>query len=125
MAVAASSSNEHFRITSPLKSYAKLDRGVVRPPKSGIELIKRILSFSAGRCLKSTADVARTRREGSRLSPSCRSYCRSLGDIHCAKPKSVCDRMAHRSFAVQNHVQITAIDAMVLRKGGLTSLALN
>jgi len=27
--------------------------------------------------------------------------------------------------AAQNHVQITAIDAMVLRKGGLTSLALN
>jgi hypothetical protein len=58
MAVAASSSNEHFRITSPLKSYAKPDRGVVRPPKGGIELIKRLLAFSAWRCLKITADIA-------------------------------------------------------------------
>ena len=70
--------------------------------------------------------LTRDDRGGSRrISPSCRSYRRSLGDVHYAKPESVCDRMAHRSFAAQNHVQITAIDAMVLRKGGLTSLALN
>src|SRR5262249_3424809 len=31
----------------------------------------------------------------------------------------------HRSFAAQNHVQVSAIEAMVLRKSGLTSLALN
>jgi hypothetical protein len=33
--------------------------------------------------------------------------------------------MAHRSFAAQNHIQVTAIDTMVLRKGDLTSLTLN
>src|SRR5262249_36904394 len=68
----------------------------------------------------------KTRRVGlRRISRSCRSWCRSFCDVHHAKPESVCDRMAHWSFAAQNHVQLTAIEAMVLREGGLTSLALN
>src|SRR5436190_21635311 len=58
----------------------KPDRGVVRPPKGGIELIKRPLAFSARRCLKSTCSAAKllSKDEARRIaakSPSCRSYC--------------------------------------------------
>jgi hypothetical protein len=49
----------------------------------------------------------------------------SLGDVDYAKSESVGDRVAHSPFSAQNHIQVTAIDTMVPRKGGLTSLALN
>jgi hypothetical protein len=48
---------------------------------------------------------------------------RSLGDIHFAKPKSFHDSGTYASSAIQSRIEIGAINAMALRKGGLTSRA--
>jgi hypothetical protein len=50
---------------------------------------------------------------------------RGASDIHSVKPKSPCNRVAHRSPAAQNHIQVSAINAVVLRKGALTSFPFN
>jgi hypothetical protein len=49
----------------------------------------------------------------------------SVGDIHLAKPKSFHKRATYGSFAIQNHIDHSAINAATVRKSGLTSLAFN
>ena len=44
-------------------------------------------------------------------------------DVHFVKPKSLCNCAANRSFAAQNQIQVSPINAVVLRKCDLTSLA--
>jgi hypothetical protein len=39
--------------------------------------------------------------------------------------KSLCNSVGYRSLAVQNHIQVNAIDVVVLRKGHLTSFVFN
>jgi hypothetical protein len=39
------------------------------------------------------------------------------GRINLAKPKSLHNGAAHRSFAAQNHIQVGAINAVALREG--------
>jgi len=46
-------------------------------------------------------------------------------DVCFAKPKSLRNRIAHRSFAAQNHIQVSAINVVVFGKSALTSLAFN
>jgi hypothetical protein len=41
------------------------------------------------------------------------------------KPKSLCNSIAHRSFPAQNHIQVSAINAVVLRKRDLTTFVLD
>ena len=48
-----------------------------------------------------------------------------LGDVHFVKPKSLCNCVANRFFAAQNHIQVSPINVVVLRKCDLTSLAFN
>ena len=45
-----------------------------------------------------------------------------LGDVQFAKPKSRCNSGTGTFFAVQIHIDVAAINAMVLRKCELTSL---
>jgi hypothetical protein len=40
-------------------------------------------------------------------------------------PKNLCNSIAHRSFFVQYHIQVSTINPVVLCKRGLTSLALD
>jgi hypothetical protein len=48
-----------------------------------------------------------------------------LGDVYFVKPKGLCNCVANRFFAAQNHVQVSPINVVVLRKCDLTSLAFN
>jgi hypothetical protein len=50
---------------------------------------------------------------------------RSVDDVHFPKPETLCNRATRRFFAVQNSVQVSAINAGVLSKGALTTLAFN
>jgi hypothetical protein len=46
-----------------------------------------------------------------------------LDDIYPAKPKSFCKRGSYALFAIQNRIELGAINVITLREGGLTSLA--
>jgi hypothetical protein len=50
---------------------------------------------------------------------------RPFGDVHPAEPESFCNGTPHGSFAVQNHIYENAINAVALRKSGLTSFTFN
>jgi hypothetical protein len=72
--------------------------------------------FGIGRCYPYLALVVIS--SGSRTPPL-------FGNVHFVKSKSLCNCVANRSFAPQNHVQVSPINAEVLRKCDLTSLAFN
>ena len=48
-----------------------------------------------------------------------------FSDVHHAKTERLDDTLAHRSFAVQNHVEVNTINAVTLCKSDLTALAFN
>src|SRR6516165_1465446 len=50
---------------------------------------------------------------------------RGANGVRFMKPKSFCNSVGHRSLAAQNHIQVSAMNAVVLRKSALTSLAFN
>ena len=64
-------------------------------------------------------------RDASRLATVRFLGFRLLGDVHFAKSKSFCNSVAYRSFSVQNHIQVSTINAVVLCKCDLTPLALD
>src|SRR6516164_2255143 len=49
----------------------------------------------------------------------------SLDDVHFPKPETLCNRATRRFFAVQNSVQVRAINAGVPSKSVLPALAFN
>ena len=48
-----------------------------------------------------------------------------FGDVHPAEAQSPCDEITRGSFTVQNHIDVSTIDAVALCKSDLTSFAFN
>jgi hypothetical protein len=44
-----------------------------------------------------------------------------FGNVHLAEPESLCNGATHGSFAIQNHIDESAIKFVMLRKSGLTT----
>ena len=55
----------------------------------------------------------------------CGNGTKLLSDVHHAKAKRLDDALAHRSFAVQNHVEVNTIKAVTPCKSDLIALAFN
>jgi hypothetical protein len=54
-----------------------------------------------------------------------RAQGRSLGSVRSPQSKSVCNPFSYRSFAGQNSIDLSALNAMASRKSSLTALSLN